>query len=858
MAGGTSPANWIAGRIRALVTDSSRTRRRFLRDAGLVGAATTAAPFLTPAFGADGDPEAPFCPHPNPIVHENRCTNPDTFGAGFQVSGTTSVMGGFARQTSVDVGSPVELVISGPNNYLPPSGDAPLETVEVDVYRLGYYDGLGGRRVWSTSGPVSTFQKVDALGAPSNDGTYPPDEPVDATTGLSGRANWRTVVTVPPEALTVSGVYVAKLRGKWVEYPPGAPSVERSGDSQAVFIVRDDARARDLLVLLPTNTWQAYNYWGGRSTYTYNSRYGSAGSIVPATGTERAAKVSFDRPHNNWVGDYNWVLRTEFPAIWWLERHGYDVAYTEDVALGLDPAQALPDLSKGVMVLGHGEYWSQGLRDGLQDARDAGTSLYNLGANVAYWRVRHETVDGDVATSVEDARVMAIYKTVEGGGSSATTTGGGADSGSGSPTVNEATIASLADPVSPTTTWRDPGKGPGIDPPGTAAATPASYAGPNRPEAELLGVQYIGDDDARNRGLTVPAATAGRAGEFAAHSAWRHTPVAGKTTTTTIGAHLVGWEWDAIPPPGSPYAGTPPATKDGTGGVRRLSETDPRVNPPPGAQTAYLMDAGRQYSARGAAAQPPAGGSAVAHAVSYVAPSGALVFSSGTIQWSWGLGPHYLHRNTDSYASAPVDTTDSRIVQATTNLLADGGIVPITPEGLLFDPPPEPEPTTPTTPTTPPTTPEPTTPTTPEPTTPVDGGGTPPVTPPVVAPPTPNPPAPNPPTPTPPIPALKLRLLSSKATAAGRLKAQITAGQQLPRAIRGTVELTLDGKRLARASFSMRTTKSGTITLKLSAAARARLLRKGKLKPLGRVIVTENGKTVRTDLVRLTITRAKK
>ena len=822
-----------------------RTRRHFLRDAGLVGAATTTAPLLSPAFGAaagDGD-EAPFCPHPHPVVHENRCTNPDTFGAGFQISGTGSVMGGFARQTSYDIGEPVELVISGPNNYLPRAGEGPpLETVEVEVYRLGYYDGLGGRLVWSTPAPVSTFQKVNAQGVPDTDGDYPPDYPVSTGTGLSGRANWRTIVTVPGDALGVSGVYVAKLKGRWYDYPSGAPSIERTGDSQIVFVVRDDGRPRDLLVLLPTNTWQAYNYWSGRSTYTYNSRYGSAGSIVPATGTERAAKVSFDRPYNNWIGDYNWVLRTEYPAIWWLERHGYDVAYTEDVGLGMDPEQALPEHSKGVMVLGHGEYWSDGIRDGLEAARDAGGSIYNLGANVGYWRVRHETIDGDPATSVEDARVMVVYKTIEGGGSSATTTGDGGDSGTGGPGSGESKIASQADPVSPTTTWRDPGKGPGINPPGTTAATPAVYAGPNRPEAELLGVQYIGDDDARNRGLTVPPGNG--QGEFAAHPAWRHTDIAGRTAATTIGRHLLGWEWDAIPPPGSPHAGRPPATKDGTGGVRRLTETDPRVSPPPGAQTAYLLDGGRQYSARGADAQPPAGGSAVSHAVSYVAPSGGVVFSSGTIQWSWGLGPHYLHRNTDTYASDPVTTIDARIVQATANLLADGGIVPITPEGLFFDPPEPPEPTTPTTP-------ETTTPTTPAPTTP--GGGPGPPEPPL------SEPRPNPPSPTPANPPLKLALVSSKPSATGRLKARVSASQQLPRAVSGTVELTLSGKKIASARFALTPGgKPATVTLKLSASSRAALLRKGKLKPLGRVSVSENGKLARTDLVRLTVSRAAK
>ncbi len=250
----------------------------------------------------------------------------------------------------------------------------------------------------------------------------------------------------------------------------------RSGESHAIVIVRDDNRPRDLLAVLPTNTWQAYNYWSGaRSTPTARATTTTARSSRQPHRARREGEP--DRPYNNWLGDYNWVLRTEFPAIWWFEQQGYDVAYTDDVGLHFNPGQALPAKSKAVAILGHGEYWTQEIRDAVQNARDAGTSIYNFGANCGYWRVRYETTSGQPATSEANARVLVCYKTIEGGGTAAPNT------------------ASKADPVSPTTTWRDPGKGSGINPPGTTYATPASYTGPKRPEAALFGVQYIGDDD---------------------------------------------------------------------------------------------------------------------------------------------------------------------------------------------------------------------------------------------------------------------------------------------------------------------------------------------------------------------------
>ena len=58
----------------------------------------------------------------------------------------------------------------------------------------------------------------------------------------------------------------------------------------------------------------------------------------------------------------------------------------------------------------------------------------------------------------------------------------------------------------------------------------------------------------------------------------------------------------------------------------------------------------------------------------YKAPSGAIVFGAGTVQWAWGLdGTH------DRGSSTP----DARIQQATVNLLADMGVQPGTLQGGL-------------------------------------------------------------------------------------------------------------------------------------------------------------------------------
>ena len=71
-------------------------------------------------------------------------------------------------------------------------------------------------------------------------------------------------------------------------------------------------------------------------------------------------------------------------------------------------------------------------------------------------------------------------------------------------------------------------------------------------------------------------------------------------------------------------------------------------------------------------APPTRPGTATHHLTLYRAPSGALVFGAGTVQWSWGLDGEHDRGTT---------TPDPRMQQATVNLLADMGAQPGQPAG---------------------------------------------------------------------------------------------------------------------------------------------------------------------------------
>ena len=125
---------------------------------------------------------------------------------------------------------------------------------------------------------------------------------------------------------------------------------------------------------------------------------------------------------------------------------------------------------------------------------------------------------------------------------------------------------------------------------------------------------------------------------------WRNTRVADLNSgqSTTLGSGILGYEWDE-----SPDNGYQPA------GLIRLSTTTRNG-------VDYLQDYGSTYAT----------GSATHHLTMYRAPSGALVFGAGTVQWAWGLD--------NNHSGGSGATSDDAVRQATVNLFADMGVQPAT------------------------------------------------------------------------------------------------------------------------------------------------------------------------------------
>lgn len=385
----------------------------------------------------------------NPVVVENAKPGTDSWTINNSANDTDQQIKGFASATSVNKGENIDFLVSV--NV--------AQTFDIDIYRMGWYNGAGGRLMTSISSLNGTPQAA-------------PD--YDITTGMVSY-RWKTSYTLAVPSSWTSGIYLAKLTNS------------QGYENYISFVVRDDARTSDFLYQQPVTTYQAYNPFPriqnqtplrllpgvepntgislagltalprppatryrpvaaltdlsaveqadiGKSLYEFNSS-----STSTMAGTTRALKVSFDRPYEGW-GDgqfFSW----EYYLVGWLERNGYDVAYATDVDLHRRGASQL-QRTKALLSAGHDEYWSQAMYDGAEQARDSGKDIAFFGSNAVYWQIRFAANADGVAN-----RIIVCYK---------------------DPALDPETSPALK-----TTRWRDVG----------------------RPEQTLVGVQYITDNE---------------------------------------------------------------------------------------------------------------------------------------------------------------------------------------------------------------------------------------------------------------------------------------------------------------------------------------------------------------------------
>lgn len=256
------------------------------------------------------------------------------------------VIEGYCSHASIRAGKTLEVKVSA----------NPGSDVQLEIFRLGYYGGKGGRHI-ATLPPVAVE-------------TQPTPEPQAQRLMV---CQWATAFEWQVPADAISGVYLGKLT-----------ALKSGQDSYVIFIVRDDRQA-DFVFQCSDNTWQAYNrwpsqfslyddgvnqwYWGGKSQVSYLRPYGRYCQI-------------FDAPLSTGSGEF---LLWEFPFAYWMESLGYDVTYVSNCDTHADPTSILR--CKGWLSVGHDEYWTIEMFRNVQAAIAHGVSLAFFSGNAVCGRV---------------------------------------------------------------------------------------------------------------------------------------------------------------------------------------------------------------------------------------------------------------------------------------------------------------------------------------------------------------------------------------------------------------------------------------------------------------------------------------
>jgi hypothetical protein len=203
-------------------------------------------------------------------------------------------------------------------------------------------------------------------------------EPVPASASTGG-CNWPVCysLTIPPGM--PSGLYYAAF---------GSDSTY----SMVPFVVRPVAPTPGvaLLVQVPVTTAQAYNNFGGKSLYDYNSTAGV-----------RASQVSFDRPLSD---PYAFAFdRWQAPWVRWLAANGVAADFCTSIDLHRESGLLTP--YRLLALAGHDEYWSRTMRERVDAFVAAGGNLAVFSGNTAWWQVRMQA-----SAAGTPARNMVCFK----------------------------------------------------------------------------------------------------------------------------------------------------------------------------------------------------------------------------------------------------------------------------------------------------------------------------------------------------------------------------------------------------------------------------------------------------------------
>ncbi len=198
---------------------------------------------------------------------------------------------------------------------------------------------------------------------------------------------WKITYRLPTESMT-PGYYRAEF-----------PILDSLGDAATggiMFIVKpkNPGTYSKILFISATNTWQAYNNFGGKSIYDYNS-----------SGGMRSYKVSVQRPFEDPYGSGDFY-NMEVGFLLWLGEKNIQPEYATDVDLDRNP-DLLSHYSL-VCIFGHHEYWTNAERNQVQNYINNGGKVAIFSGNTCWWQARFED-NGNTLVCYKDSTADPLH-----------------------------------------------------------------------------------------------------------------------------------------------------------------------------------------------------------------------------------------------------------------------------------------------------------------------------------------------------------------------------------------------------------------------------------------------------------------
>jgi hypothetical protein len=203
-------------------------------------------------------------------------------------------------------------------------------------------------------------------------------------------------------------------------------------------VIRSAATPKAAAVLvLNTNTYLAYNYWGGANCYAHVAKLMVGEVDAPGSEALAVGRLSRQRPFPQNLllvregqrrlinaqprgfaevalpGDPAWfaanhptpydgsagfVGKWEHAFVAWAEAQGLAFDYLTDH--DCEAGAGILNGYRAAILVGHSEYWSGKARDAVDSLHEAGGNLICLSGNTAYWKVRWE----------DDGQTMVTHK----------------------------------------------------------------------------------------------------------------------------------------------------------------------------------------------------------------------------------------------------------------------------------------------------------------------------------------------------------------------------------------------------------------------------------------------------------------